>query len=80
MSHNAASGKQLPASPEKFNGIIKDNAYQSRPHWPSTYADKRHIICPLCGQKVQYVRRAAHGCFKFHLGEIKRNAQQMNRY
>jgi DNA-directed RNA polymerase subunit RPC12/RpoP len=42
-------------------------------------ADKKYIVCPLCGQKVLYLRRAAHGCFKFHLNEIERNVQQMNR-
>jgi hypothetical protein len=51
----------------------------SKPYWPPTYADKRYIICPLCGQKVPYVRRATHGCFKSHLSEIARNVQQMNR-
>jgi hypothetical protein len=80
MNHNTASGKQSPAEPEKLGGVIKDNAYQSRPHWPPTYADNRYIICPLCGQKVSYVRRAAHRCFKFHLNEIERNVRQMNRY
>jgi len=79
MNHNTASGKQLPTPPGKFGGVIKDNAYPSKPYWLPTNADKRYIICPLCGQKVHYVRRAAHGCFKFHLSEIERNAQQMNR-
>ena len=46
---------------------------------PPAKADKKYIICPLCGQKVQYLRRRAHGCFKFHLSEIERNVQQMNR-
>jgi hypothetical protein len=78
MNHNTISRKQPPAPPAKL-GVIKDNAYQARPSWPPTYADKRHIICPLCGQKVHYVRRAAHGCFKSHLSEIARNVQQMNR-
>src|ERR1043166_7051392 len=27
-------GKQLPPPPEKFGGVIKDNAYQSKPWWP----------------------------------------------
>lgn len=40
---------------------------------------KRYIVCPWCGQKVQYSRRAGHSCFKFHLSEIERNARQMNR-
>ena len=25
------NGKQLPAPPAKFGGVIKDNAYQSKP-------------------------------------------------
>ena len=79
MNHNTISGKQLSAPPEKFSGIIKDSAYPSQPYWSPSMADKRHIICPLCGQKVHYVRRAAHRCFKFHLSEIERNVQQMNR-
>ena len=79
MNHNTMSRKQPPAPPAKLGGAIKDNAYQSRSHWPPTYADKRYIICPLCGQKVPYVRRATHGCFKSHLSEIARNVQQMNR-
>jgi len=79
MNHNTASDKQLPAPAEKFGGAIKDNAYQSKPYWPPTKTDKRYIICPLCGQKVHYVRRAAHGCFKSHLSEIARNVRQMNR-
>ncbi len=29
-------GKQLPAPPPKFGGVIKDNAYQSKPYWPPT--------------------------------------------
>ncbi len=29
-------GKQLPAPPAKFGGVIKDNAYQSKPYWPPT--------------------------------------------
>ena len=29
-------GKQLPAPPTKFGGVIKDNAYQSKPYWPPT--------------------------------------------
>src|SRR6266481_6321124 len=29
-------GKQLPAPPSKFGGVIKDNAYQSKPYWPPT--------------------------------------------
>jgi len=78
MNHNTISRNQPSAPPEKRD-VIKDNAYQSRPYWPPTHADKRHIICPLCGQRVHYVRRAAHRCFKFHLSEIARNAQQMNR-
>jgi DNA-directed RNA polymerase subunit RPC12/RpoP len=41
--------------------------------------DKRYIVCPLCGQKVRYSRRAGHSCFKFHLSEIERNVKQMNR-
>jgi hypothetical protein len=45
----------------------------------SSKEEKRYIVCPWCGQKVQYSRRAGHGCFKFHLSEIERNAQQMNR-
>ena len=28
------SGKQLPAPPSRFGGVIKDNAYQSKPYWP----------------------------------------------
>ena len=27
-------GKQLPPPPEKFGGVIKDDAYQSQPWWP----------------------------------------------
>jgi DNA-directed RNA polymerase subunit RPC12/RpoP len=46
---------------------------------PPAKADKRYIVCPLCGQKVLYLRRVAHSCFKFHLSEIERNVQQMNR-
>ena len=80
MNHNTASSKQLPAPPQKLGGVIKDNTYQSNPNWLPIKADKRYIICPLCGQKVHYVRRAAHRCFKFHLGEIERNVRQMNRY
>jgi hypothetical protein len=41
--------------------------------------DKRYIVCPWCGQKVQYSRRAGHSCFKLYLSEIERNVQQMNR-
>jgi hypothetical protein len=29
-------GKQLPAPAEKFGGVIKDNAAQSKPFWPAT--------------------------------------------
>jgi hypothetical protein len=46
---------------------------------PPAKADKRYIICPWCGEKVQYLRRRGHSCFKFHLSEIERNVQQMNR-
>ena len=28
------SGKQLPAPPAKFGGVIKENAFQSKPYWP----------------------------------------------
>jgi arylsulfatase A-like enzyme len=28
------SGKQLPPPPPKFGGVIKENAYQSKPWWP----------------------------------------------
>ncbi len=79
MNYNTASGKQLPAPPEKLGGVIKNSAYQFNPSWPPTNADKKYLICPLCGQKVHYVRRAAHGCFKFHMREIERNVQQMKR-
>jgi hypothetical protein len=80
MNHNTISRKPATAGAARETGvIIKDNTYQSRPYWPPAYADKRHIICPLCGQKVHYVRRATHRCFKFHLSEIARNVQQMNR-
>jgi hypothetical protein len=79
MNHNTASGKQLPTPPKKLGGAIKDNTYQSEPYWPPTTWDKRYTICPLCAQRVQYARRAAHGCFKSHLSEIARNVQQMNR-
>jgi len=41
--------------------------------------EQRYIKCPYCGEKVRYARRAGHGCFKFHLNEIARNADQMNR-
>jgi hypothetical protein len=41
--------------------------------------EQRYIKCPLCGEKVRYARRAGHGCFKFHLSEIARSAEQMNR-
>src|SRR5208283_1290892 len=27
-------GRQLPAPPAKFGGVIRDNAYQSKPYWP----------------------------------------------
>jgi len=30
------NGKQLPAPPPKFGGVIKDNAAQSKPYWPAT--------------------------------------------
>jgi len=46
---------------------------------PSRKEDKRYIVCPWCGQKVRYSRRAGHSCFKFHMSEIERNARQMNR-
>jgi hypothetical protein len=46
---------------------------------PPAKVDKRYIICPWCGEKVQYLRRRGHSCFKFHLSEIERNVQQMNR-
>jgi hypothetical protein len=46
---------------------------------PPAKVDKRYIICPWCGEKVQYLRRRGHSCFKFHLSEIERNAQQMSR-
>ena len=29
-------GKVLPAPPPKFGGVIKENAYQSKPYWPPT--------------------------------------------
>src|SRR4051812_34919086 len=29
-------GKQLPAPTARFGGVIKDNAYQSKPYWPPT--------------------------------------------
>ena len=41
--------------------------------------EQRYIKCPLCGEKVRYARRAGHSCFKFHLNEIARNADQLNR-
>jgi arylsulfatase len=28
-------GRQLPAPAPKFGGVIKDNAYQSKPYWPA---------------------------------------------
>jgi hypothetical protein len=41
--------------------------------------EQKYIKCPWCGEKVRYARRAGHGCFKFHLSEIARNAEQMSR-
>ncbi len=32
----SVSGKQLPAPPGKFGGVIKDNALDSKPYWPPT--------------------------------------------
>ena len=29
-------GKQLPATPEKFGGVIKGTALESKPYWPAT--------------------------------------------
>ena len=29
-------GKRIPAPPAKFDGVIKDNASQSKPYWPAT--------------------------------------------
>lgn len=29
-------GRQLPAPPARFDGVINDNAYQSKPYWPPT--------------------------------------------
>jgi hypothetical protein len=46
---------------------------------PPAKVDKRYIVCPWCGQKVQYSRRAGHTCFKLYMSEIERNVQQMNR-
>jgi hypothetical protein len=46
---------------------------------PPAKVDKRYLICPWCGEKVQYLRRRGHSCFKFHLSEIERNARQMSR-
>src|SRR4029078_13350311 len=31
-------GKQLPAPPEKFGGVIKESAKDSKPYWPATVA------------------------------------------
>jgi hypothetical protein len=51
---------------------------RSKIHTPQK-EEKRYIVCPWCGEKVQYSRRRGHGCFKLHLSEIERNIQQMNR-
>jgi arylsulfatase A-like enzyme len=34
-------GRQLPAPPAKFGGVIKENAYQSKPYWPPTIVPPR---------------------------------------
>jgi hypothetical protein len=34
-------GKQLPAPAEKFGGVIKDNAAQSKPFWPATIVPRK---------------------------------------
>jgi hypothetical protein len=45
----------------------------------SSKEEPKYIVCPWCGEKIRYRRRAGHSCFKFHLSEIARNADQMNR-
>jgi DNA-directed RNA polymerase subunit RPC12/RpoP len=29
-----------------------------------------YVTCPVCGDRVLYVRRSGHKCFKFHLMDI----------
>jgi DNA-directed RNA polymerase subunit RPC12/RpoP len=41
--------------------------------------EKRYVVCPWCGEKVLYLRRRGHSCFKYHLSEIERNIHQMGR-
>jgi DNA-directed RNA polymerase subunit RPC12/RpoP len=32
--------------------------------------DGYYLRCPVCGDRVLYVRRSGHKCFKFHLMDI----------